>query len=429
MLINQLIDYLTIHANNTRHALPPRKTVNTPLPVARACFERLPMFLLRPFAIALAVALPVSLAAAAAPAELAVVPAQAAASQGRAGFDGVVEAVRQTVVAAQVSGAVVELAVKAGDRVQAGQLLLRMDARTADQSAAASDAQVLAARAALEVATREYGRQQQLYQQKYISQAALERAESEFKATRAQVAAQVAQAGAARTQTGLHTVRAPYAGVVAEVPVQLGDMALPGRALLTLYDPSALRVTAAVPQSVAQSVWLGAASAAQATGVAGDGGKAKVGISASAGASDRNNASASSEAVRVELPGLPAAQQWPQPTRVQRLPTVDAATHTQQVRADLPAGLSGAAPGMFARLWLPVAGTGASAAGQRVTVPLQSIVRRAEMTGVYVQGEGGKPLLPQVRLGRVDGDRVEVLTGVAPGEQVIADPQAATRAQ
>lgn len=415
MLINQLIDYLAIHANNTRHALPPRKTVNTPLPVARACFERLPMFLLRPFAIALAVALPVSLAAAAAPAELAVVPAQAAASQGRAGFDGVVEAVRQTVVAAQVSGAVVELAVKAGDRVQAGQLLLRIDARTADQSAAASDAQVLAARAALEVATREYGRQQQLYQQKYISQAALERAESEFKATRAQVAAQVAQAGAARTQTGLHTVRAPYAGVVAEVPVQLGDMALPGRALLTLYDPSALRVTAAVPQSVAQSVWLGAASAAQATGVAGDSGKA--------------GHSASSEVVRVELPGLPAAQQWPQPTRVQRLPTVDAATHTQQVRADLPAGLSGAAPGMFARLWLPVAGTGASAAGQRVTVPLQSIVRRAEMTGVYVQGEGGKPLLRQVRLGRVDGDRVEVLTGVAPGEQVIADPQAATRAQ
>ena len=385
---------------------------------------------LRPFAIALAVALPVSLSAAAtatAPAVLAVVPAQVASVQGRSGFDGVVEAVRQTVVAAQVSGAVVELAVKAGDRVQAGQLLLRIDARTADQSAAASDAQVLAARAALEVATREYGRQQQLYQQKYISQAALERAESEFKATRAQVAAQVAQAGAARTQTGLHTVRAPYAGVVAEVPVQLGDMALPGRALLTLYDPSALRVTAAVPQSVAQSVWLGAASAAQATGVAGDGGKARVG--SSAGASDRNNASASSEAVRVELPGLPAAQQWPQPTRVQRLPTVDAATHTQQVRADLPAGLSGAAPGMFARLWLPVAGTGASAAGQRVTVPLQSIVRRAEMTGVYVQGEGGKPLLRQVRLGRVDGDRVEVLTGVAPGEQVIADPQAATRAQ
>ena len=340
----------------------------------------------------LAVALLLPLAAVAAPADLAVAPAQAASAQGQSSFDGVVEAVRHTVVSAQVPGAVVELAVKAGDRVRAGQLLLRLDARSADQSAAASDAQVLAARAALDVATREYGRQQQLYQKKYISQAALERAESDFKATRAQVAAQVAQAGAARTQTGLHTVRAPYAGVVSEVPVALGDMAMPGRALLTLYDPSALRVTAAVPQSVAGA------------------------------ATDAN-------ALRIELPGLPGAQQWPQPTRVQRLPTVDAATHTQQVRADLPAGLDGVAPGMFARVWLPVAGTGASAAGQRVSVPLKSIVRRAEMTGVYVQGEGGKPLLRQVRLGRVSGDRVEVLTGLAQGEPVVLDPQAATRAQ
>jgi len=92
---------------------------------------------LRPFAIALVVALPVSLsvaATAAAPAMLAAVPAQVASVQGRSGFDGVVEAVRQTVVAAQVSGAVVELAVKAGDRVQAGQLLLRIDARTTNEA-------------------------------------------------------------------------------------------------------------------------------------------------------------------------------------------------------------------------------------------------------------------------------------------------------
>lgn len=329
------------------------------------------------------------LAGAAVAAEPATVPAQAAALQGRSSYDGVVEAVRQTVIAAQVPGAVVELNVKAGDRVQAGQLLLRIDARAADQTAAASNAQVQAARAALDVATREYERQKQLHQKKYISQAALERAESEFKATSAQVAAQMAQAGAARTQTGLHTVRAPYAGVVAEVPVALGDMAMPGRPLLTLYDPAALRVTASVPQSASGSV--------------------------------------QADTVRVELPGLAAAQQWPRATRVQVLPTVDAATHTVQVRAELGAGPDGVAPGMFARLWLPV--TGSAAAGKTVTVPLKAIVRRAEMTGVYVQGEGGKPQLRQVRLGRAEGDRVEVLSGVAPGEQVVVDPQSALRAR
>ena len=366
-----------------------------PFPATQALNENTHMLKFHPLALALVLAglAPLAGAAGTAGAELAVVPAQAAASQGRTGFDGVVEAVRQTTIAAQVPGAVVELAVKAGERVKAGQLLLRIDARSADQGAAASEAQVQAARAALDVATREYTRQQKLRDKQYISQAALDQAEAQFKATRAQVAAQVAQAGAARTQTGLHTVRAPYGGVVAEVPVQLGDMAMPGRALVTLYDPGALRVTAALPQSVA------------------------------------GGAGTLADAVRVELPGLAAAQQWPQPTRVQLLPTVDAATHTQQVRADLPAGLEGVAPGMFARLWLPLARQGDSAGAQRVSVPLASVVRRAEMTGVYVQGEGGRPLLRQVRLGRVDGERVEVLTGLVPGEQVIADPQAATRAQ
>lgn len=338
---------------------------------------------------ALALALPLTLAGAAGAADMATAPAQASALQGQTGFDGVVEAVRQTVIAAQVPGAVVELNVKAGDRVQAGHLLLRIDARAADQTAAASNAQVQAARAALDVATREYERQKQLHQKKYISQAALERAESEFKATSAQVAAQMAQAGAARTQTGLHTVRAPYAGVVAEVPVALGDMAMPGRPLLMLYDPAALRVTASVPQSAAGSV--------------------------------------QADTVRVELPGLAAAQQWPRATRVQVLPTVDAATHTVQVRAELGSGPDGVAPGMFARLWLPV--TGSATAGKTVTVPLKAVVRRAEMTGVYVQGEGGKPLLRQVRLGRTEGERVEVLSGVASGEQVVVDPQSALRAR
>ena len=345
----------------------------------------------RTLALALALLLPAGLTLAA---ELATVPVQTTATPGRSGFDGVVEAVRQTTIAAQVPGAVLELAVKAGDRVQAGQLLLRIDARSADQGAAASDAQVQAARAALDVATREYTRQQKLREKQYISQGALDQAEAQFKATRAQVAAQVAQAGAARTQTGLHTVRAPYAGVVSEVPVQLGDMAMPGRALVTLYDPSTLRVTASVPQSL-----LGAAQGA------------------------------ASEAVRVELPGLSAAQQWPAAARVQVLPTVDAATHTVQVRADLAKGLDGVAPGMFARLWLPIASQSAGATSQRVSVSLRAIVRRAEMTGVYVQGEGGQPLLRQVRLGRVDGDRVEVLTGVAPGDAVVVDPQAAVRAR
>jgi RND family efflux transporter MFP subunit len=317
------------------------------------------------------------------------VPVQAASASASAAFDGVVEALRQTVVAAQVAGAVVQLDVKAGDTVKAGQVLLRIDARAADQSAAAGDAQVRAVRASLEVATQEYERQQQLFQKSYISQAAMQRAESNYKAAQAQLAAQGAQAGAVRTESGLHVVRAPFSGVVADVPASLGDMAMPGRPLLTLYDPATLRVTAAVPQSVAYRTVAG-------------------------------------QLPRIELPGLPATGQWPTAARMQLLPTVDAATHTMQLRVDLPNGLQGVAPGMFARVWLPLSGAAGTGSGS-LTVPLQAVVRRAEMTGLYVLDPNGRPALRQIRLGRVSGDRVEVLSGVMPGERVVADPQAAAR--
>jgi multidrug efflux system membrane fusion protein len=303
-----------------------------------------------------------------------------------AAYDGVVEAVRQTGIAAQVSGAVVELRVKAGDRVRAGDVLMRLDARAADQAAAAGDAQVRAARAAQDVAAKEFARQKQLAAEQFISAAALDRAEAEFKSAQAQAAAQLAQAGATRTQTGFYVVRAPYAGVVSEVPVMLGEMALPGRALATLFDPAALRVTAAVPQSAAASV--------------GDG-----------------------KAVRAEIPALPAAGQRLQtPTRVQLLPAADLATHTVTLRADLAPGLSGLMPGQFARLWLPAASAAASP-----WVPAQAIVRRSEMTGLYVLDPHDRPLLRQVRLGRSDGAGVEVLSGLNPGERVAIDAQAAAR--
>lgn len=324
-------------------------------------------------------------------ADLTAVAARPGSSGAATAFDGVVEAVRQTVVAAQVPGAVVQLGVKVGDRVSAGQLLVRLDARAADQTAAASEAQVQAARAALEVAGKDFERQRQLFQKNYISQAALEQAESQFKSTQAQVNAQLAQAGAARTQTGFYLVRAPFAGIVSEVPVSLGDMAMPGRALVTLYDPSALRVTAAVPQSF-------------------------------------GTPQAGSTLPRIEFPGLPAQQQWVQPVRAQTLPTVDPGTHTAQVRAELPAGLTHLAPGLYARLWLPAATGGPAAGAPAPLVVLRSaVVRRAELTALYVLDPAGKPVLRQVRLGRVEGDRVEILSGLTAGERVVSDPQAAAR--
>lgn len=323
-----------------------------------------------------------------------VVPLKVIAVQGvntghaNSSLDGVVEAVRQTTLSAQVAGAVVALHVKAGDHVKAGQALLRIDARAAQAGVIGSNAQVEAAQASLNVATKELERQKQLLQKQYISQAAFDRAQAQWDAARAQVKALQAQTQAAQTQSGFFIVNAPYNGVISDVSVTLGDMALPGRALLTLHDPSALRVTAAVPQALLAVV------------------------------------NAQQKAIRYELPGVAGFTTLQEPKQIQLLPAVDPVTHTGQIRLSLPAGIEGLAPGLFARVWLPgVVST--KDVPERSYLPSSAVVRRAEMTGVYVVNAEGKASLRQVRLGQTAGDRVEILSGLRRDDKVAAEPQLA----
>lgn len=347
----------------------------------------------RPLVAAIAAACALALAAAggAARAEgpaLATFVVASSAGTQPVGFDGTVEAVRQTVVASQVAGAVLALPVKAGEHVKAGQVLARLDARAAQQQASAATAQVHAAQAAQEAATTEFARQRQLFEKNYISRAALERAEAQYKAAVAQAAAQLAAADAARTETGYFVVKAPYDGIVSDVPAMPGEMAMPGRPLLTMYDPASLRVSVALPETAALRLRQPGA-----------------------------------EKPAVELPG-PAGAQRVVPTRWELLPAADPGTHTVVARLELPPATP-AAPGSFARVW--VAGAGGDAA--RVSVPASALVRRAELTAVYVVDARGRPLLRQVRVGPASGERVEILSGLAPGERVATDPQAAARVQ
>lgn len=328
------------------------------------------------------------------PPPLAVYVVAPAAGKLATSVDAQIEAVRDATLSAQVQGAVVSLSARVGDRVAAGQELARIDARAAQQTAAASAAQVDAARAAQQVAAKEYERQAQLFQKQYISQAALDRAQAQWRASQAQVQALQAQAGAAATQSGFYVIRAPFAGVVGSVPSTVGDMAMPGKPLLTVYDPAAMRVVASVGQEQAAAL--------------------------------RN---AGSE-LRIEIAGMTPSQVTVAASKVQVLPTFDAQSHTVQVRVELPAGWGGAVPGMFARLWLEAGGNAASSQSTStgpLLVPTHAVVRRAELAGVYVLDGHNQALLRQVRLGRPAGDMVEVLSGVRAGDRIALDPHTAAR--
>ena len=297
--------------------------------------------------------------------------------------EGVVEAIKQSTVAAQISGRVVAVNFDVGDTVKKGQVIVRIDPTEVNQAYAASQAQVAQAEATLRNAKVQYERTQRLVEQKFMSAAAMDKAQADYLAAKAQVAAAEAGGGQAAATRGYATVIAPYGGVVSARHVELGEMAVPGKPLMTGFDPRELRVTASMPQFQLDAV--------------------------------RKLASASVE--------FPALKKRVQAARVTILPAADAQTHTTQVRLDLPAGMEGLYPGMFARAYFAVG------RAKKLLIPAAAVALRSEVAGVYVVAENGEIRFRQLRLGEAAGvEEVEVLAGVALGEKVALDPIAALAA-
>jgi RND family efflux transporter MFP subunit len=277
--------------------------------------------------------------------------------------EAVVEAVRQATVAAQVAGRVVEVRVDVGQAVKQGELLMRIDAREAAENSAGAQAQLIQAKAS-------YERTKSLLAQKFVSQAALDKAEADYLAAKA-------NAGASGASYSHAAVTAPIAGIVAARETELGEMAALGKQLLTIYDPKSLRVLASIPQYKLADVKRS--------------GKA-----------------------RLEFPEV---GQWIDATRVEILPTADARSHTVTARLYLPDNVQGVVPGMAARAHFTLG------RAKKLTVPPKAILRRGEVTAVYVLDAENQLRLRQVRLGEAMGNgEIEVLAGLLGGERVSLEP-------
>lgn len=298
--------------------------------------------------------------------------------------EAVVESTKTTQIAAETQGRITLLTVKAGDQVKAGQILLRIDARMAQQQVAGSQAQAAAANAQLFSARQTYERKNRLYEKHYISQAAQEQAAAEYKTALAQTRAQQAGVSIASVQTNLHTIVAPYSGTIASLSAEIGDMALPGKPLLTLYDSQKMRVVASLPES--RIARLDRTSPLQ------------LEISGNA----------------TSLLNIPAQN-------MTTLPTTDTVSHQKQVRLNLPENLAGISPGTFARLRIPMTGGDGTAP---LLIPASAVMHRGELRAVYVV-INGKAQLRQVRLGQTHETLIEIVSGLSAGEQVALNPLAA----
>jgi RND family efflux transporter MFP subunit len=300
---------------------------------------------------------------------------------GNSQWDGVIEAVQQADLTAQTGGRVAAVLVDVNDTVKANQVLLRLTGVEQRAADAASQAQVAAAKAQAQEAETTYSRYKGLAEKQYVSKQQVDQALAAFNTAKANVRAAQALAEQSAQQAGYTQIRAPFDAVVSARRVEPGESVATGQALISVFNPSQLRIQVQVPERIADAL--------------------------------RRNPEA--EILLADGSALPAE-------RVLVYPSADADSHSVTVRLQLPDSGKSLKPGQVAKVVF------ASAVGNAsLWIPETAVWRRGELSGVYVVTDKAL-LLRQLRLGESRDERIEVLSGVNAGERIAADPAQAALA-
>lgn len=164
----------------------------------------------------------------------------------------------QATVRAEVGGAVLTVTAEQGQAVQRGQLLARIEARTAGEAVTSAESSVRSQEQALDLAKREFARAEKLVAAGAVAERAVEAARNEVVRLESEVSSARSRLSNARKTLSDATVSAPIAGVVADRPVNAGDVVAPGTALYTIVDPSSIQLQASVPSESLSMVKVGA---------------------------------------------------------------------------------------------------------------------------------------------------------------------------
>jgi len=308
---------------------------------------------------------------------LQVVAAQLVEGPAERRLDGTLEAVNQGTVSAQTSGRVEAIYYDVNDFVPAGAVILRLRSTEQRVGLAAAAAQVSEATARRAEAESRYRRIADMYARQVVPKATLDSATADRDAAVARLdAAQAAVAGA-REGVTYTEIRAPYAGVVTKRLVEVGETVAPGIPLMSGLSLQYLRVSVDVPQSIVDQVR------------------------------------------RIRRAAIYVGDRRIEATKVVVFPDASSPSHTFRARLDLPENATDLYPGMFVKVSFVTGET------QRLLIPAAALVRRSEVTAVYVVGANGAASMRQVRVGDRIGDDYEVLSGLAPGERIATDPLAA----
>ena len=282
-----------------------------------------------------------------------------------------------TTISSRTLARITDIAVRAGDTVTTGQLLIRLERSDLESRLQQASERVHAVDARLTEARQSLARAEQLYEQKLIAAAQLDEARANHDALTAELATVRQAVREAEVALSFTEIRSPIDGRVVERFAEPGDTASPGDKLLALYNPNTMRIEAAVREKLALQLQLG-------------------------------------QTLKIEIPATGGAL----PARIEELvPAADPGTRSFTVKAQVDYGGT-LLPGMYARMLIP--------AGREslLLVPADHVVDYGQLEIVWVSRDGNVDRR-FIRTGReVRPGMLAVLSGLEEGDQVLPPPSA-----
>jgi len=313
----------------------------------------------------------------------------AVAAQGdvavRLTANGTVSALQTVEVRPQISATIKAVHIKEGQFVRQGERLFTLDTRAEAANLSKAEAQVAKDRADLANAERNFARQRDLFQQKFISQAALDTAQNQVDGLRGQLAVNQAAADASRVALSFGEITAPIAGRTGAIAVHPGSLVQPsGAALLSITQIDPINVSFTLPEhelaALQQAVAKGAVAVSAAPTVSGE-----------------------------------AAQEARQGRMVFVDNAVDSASGTIRLKAEFRNPDARLWPGMFVSVSLSP-----QTLTKAITVPVQAVQTGPEKKFIYVIGDDMKVTAAPVKV-RLIQDGMAVVEGIAAGTRVVME--------
>lgn len=289
---------------------------------------------------------------------------------------GSLQAHQGAVFKAEVAGRVAEINFTAGQNVEAGQVLIRLDS-------AVEEAQLKEAEAAVRLAKLTYDRMSQMLNKESVSRQSYDQSKAELEKSQAQVEA-------LKATIARKAVTAPFAGIAGIRQISIGQFMDVGVELVSLYSLSPLYLNFSFPESSLSQVRVG-------------------------------------QTVQFETDTLPGEQFSAAISAIN--PQVDPITRNIWAQASLPNTDGKLRPGMFARLRVQL-----SSEQSVIPIPASSVMYAPYGDSVFVieaaaadgkqqdQAAPGQRVVRQqfIKLGPARGDQVAVLSGLKPGEEIVS---------